>query len=1355
VKKLLLTLIFICGLLFESSFAQGSNPEIYINNITGPATGQQVTVPINFKNLSNLGAVSIKIIFDTSVLDFVSVTDKPANGTFIVNNDFAKLGGVHDTLSITWFDTSPISYTDGAFANINFTYKGGTGNFHFLPAPVTSLADENGITINNLTLTDGSITTPQILTGSIGDYVWIDANENGIQTPGELPFQNVKVYLLNSNDDSLLDSTSTDSNGNYLFNSLALGTYKIKFVAPDGYVISEKQTGGSSSYLGDSNPDSLTGITDTIQIVSGNLNRYDIDAGMHIYTAPPPPTGSVGDYVWIDSNNNGLQEAGELPLLGVQVKLLDADNNDAVLNTTTTNSSGNYSFNNVVAGNYKVQFVTPTNYSISPKDANNNQSNEGDSDPDPISGKTDAFAVSAGENIYSVDAGMSENQNQQQLGSMGDFVFDDTNHDGMQDSGEEGIPNVTVKLLDSNKNVLQTTTTDQNGNYIFTNLASGNYRLQFSALPGYVFSPVDVSEANNGAYDSEADSTGLTKVLWLNDGENNMTYDAGMYKYTDPQLSSIGDWVFEDSNHDGLQDSGEKGLANVTVKLLDPNQNDNVLATIVTDQNGNYFFDKLTAGNYKLQFIALTGYVFSPQNADTSNNGAYDSEANSSGNSNVIYLNVGENNMTYDAGMYKPVVVEQFPKLFVGIDDGTTTAPDSGKTTVYTISYRNDGSADLLNAVITDTLPSGMSYVKTSNSVSPTVSGNVITVQLGTLGALVSGSFTVEAMTTGMESEYLNKVLLAGVDSKNKNYSESAQDLNYGASTSGGGDSGLESRGDLAEALLRRQLRIQTGTTIPVIAKSSVSGISAQETLDQLVPSVGPYSSTAIVTTPYDILGVSNAVSSYAVDYDLTNSGITRRVAGIFATITQAPDIYDHTKANCDRLEGAEVKEIKLLNINGYKFYAAKVLKADKKIVDYAISFSVYETASGDFVESKWTHDEYQAPNGATSVYNFQIWSGSYENSVQLTEQILAKIKSLKSVTYMNTNQLVPDTYISTVQYTHDGKIHLTIVNNDAEKNVSLNTMYRLSQGSSQVGRTDNFSLNTGTNNLVINSGVIADANIYLDQVNDFKDEAFVSGGAYTYITGSGTTVSSFNTANFPQVDISKYPKDALLLSGGADVSGTLKDYVNVVRSLKSNGSAVDLSNFSSIRFEASGSGELDVLLIMTNTKDNNYYHYSVNLNSTDKEYVINFSDFKELYGSQTAFDASKICDVAFSMNVNANAGMDNFNFEVKNIGFYTRGSVTAVDNVNNIPKEFSLAQNYPNPFNPSTTIQFNVAKQEHITLVIYNLLGKEVKKLVDGEMNVGKHSITFNANNLASGIYFYKLIGNSVNITKKMILMK
>lgn len=1233
VKKLLLILFLIFGFLTGNSIAQTGNPTVYINNITGPAIGQDVTVPLNFKNLSNVGAVSIKIIFDTSVLDFVNITDNPSHGTFLTNSNFAALGGVHDTLAITWFDTSPVNYTDGAFVNLHFTYKGGNGSFHFLPSPVTSLADVNGLPISNLVLTDGSITAPAAPTGSIGDYVWIDADGNGIQSSGELPLGNVTVKLLDpANNNSVLQTTTTNASGIYSFSGLNSGTYKVQFTAPAGYVLSRQHTGGNLSLLGDSDPDSLTGITDTVQLVQGYMNRYDIDAGMHVPFPAVDPTGSIGDYVWNDANKNGLQDTGELPVAGVQVKLLNADNNDAVINTTSTNASGVYEFYNVTAGNYKVQFVPPANYLISPKDVNNNQSDAGDSDPDTATGKTDLIVLTAGENTYSVDAGMYQSSSQPQLGSMGDWVFNDANHNGLQDSGEVGVSGVTVKLLDTNLNVLQTTTTDNNGNYIFTNLASGNYRLKFDAPQGYVFCPADVSEANNGAYDSEADSTGLTKVLWLNDGENNMTYDAGMYK-TAPTVQS--------------------------------------------------------------------------------------------------------------------------PVLFVGLDDGITTAPDSGLTTVYTISYRNDGNGDLLNGSVTDTLPEGMSFVKSSSNVSATVSGNIVTVQLGTVSANSSGSFTLEAMTTALESEYLNQVLFSGVDAGNKSYSESAQDLNFGASPSNGDGAGLESRGDLAEALLRRQLRIQTGTKIPVIAKTSTSGISAAQTLDQLIPSVGPYSSTATVSTPYDILGVSNAVSSYAVNYDLSTSGTAHRVAGVFATVTPAPDIYDHTKAICDRLEGAEIKEIKLLDINGYKFYAAKMLKHDENIVDYAISFSVYETAGAEYVQSKWTHDEYQAPNGATSVYNFQVWSGSYDNSVQLAKQILAKISAIRPLSYMNTSQFSPDTYISQVRYTHDGKIHMTVINNDAQKSVGFTTMYRVAQGNSQASRTDNINLIAGTNDVVINTGIIADANVYMNQVNAFCDEAFVSGGAYTYVTGSSTTVSSFNTANFPQVDISSYPANALVLSGGAGLSGSLKDYVNVVRSLNSNGKAYDLSKYSSIRFEAHGSGKLEVLLVMTNTQNSNYYHYTVNLNSTDKEYMLNFSDFTELYGSQTPFDASKICDVAFSMNVDENQGMDTFSFEVKNIAFYTPGSITAVDNATNVPNEFSLSQNYPNPFNPSTTIQFSVAKQEHITLIVYNLLGQEVKRLVDSDLSAGKHSVTFNADYLASGIYFYKLVGNSVNITKKMILMK
>lgn len=91
----------------------------------------------------------------------------------------------------------------------------------------------------------------------------------------------------------------------------------------------------------------------------------------------------------------------------------------------------------------------------------------------------------------------------------------------------------------------------------------------------------------------------------------------------------------------------------------------------------------------------------------------------------------------------------------------------------------------------------------------------------------------------------------------------------------------------------------------------------------------------------------------------------------------------------------------------------------------------------------------------------------------------------------------------------------------------------------------------------------------------------------------------------------------------------------------------------------------------------------------------------------------------------------------------------------NGIPTEFELSQNYPNPFNPSTTIRFALPQSGNFTLKVYNMLGQEIATLIDGSMNAGMHNVSFNANGLASGLYIYRLAGDNVNITKKMILMK
>ncbi|MBS1492458.1 MAG: T9SS type A sorting domain-containing protein [Bacteroidetes bacterium] len=90
-----------------------------------------------------------------------------------------------------------------------------------------------------------------------------------------------------------------------------------------------------------------------------------------------------------------------------------------------------------------------------------------------------------------------------------------------------------------------------------------------------------------------------------------------------------------------------------------------------------------------------------------------------------------------------------------------------------------------------------------------------------------------------------------------------------------------------------------------------------------------------------------------------------------------------------------------------------------------------------------------------------------------------------------------------------------------------------------------------------------------------------------------------------------------------------------------------------------------------------------------------------------------------------------------------------------NVPDKFALEQNYPNPFNPTTNIKFSLPKASNVQLIIYNSMGQEVKSLMNEYKSAGSYSVDFNASNLASGTYFYKIITSDFTETKKMTLVK
>ncbi len=92
---------------------------------------------------------------------------------------------------------------------------------------------------------------------------------------------------------------------------------------------------------------------------------------------------------------------------------------------------------------------------------------------------------------------------------------------------------------------------------------------------------------------------------------------------------------------------------------------------------------------------------------------------------------------------------------------------------------------------------------------------------------------------------------------------------------------------------------------------------------------------------------------------------------------------------------------------------------------------------------------------------------------------------------------------------------------------------------------------------------------------------------------------------------------------------------------------------------------------------------------------------------------------------------------------------------INSIPSDFELFQNYPNPFNPSTIITFEIPKDNFVELSVYDILGREVEKLVSEFKQAGRYTVDFNGNNLSSGLYIYKLKAGDYSATKKMMLLK
>ena len=427
---------------------------------------------------------------------------------------------------------------------------------------------------------------------SIGDAVWLDSNNDGLRDVGEAGLSGVTLKLyaagldgtIGTADDQFVAATTTDVNGAYLFSGLVPGQYQVKLSGLPG------TSGGLAA-------------TNLSTVAGQNANGYQtgaiaLAAGQFYQTADfgyqsNAAKAVIGDRIWHDTNGDGVQDAGEAGIGGVTVRLCTDAGCNTVIATTTTRPDGSYLFTNRDPGSYTVSVDTATL-----PGAGAGYTNTGDPDA-TLDGKTSVTVV-AGQEWVTADFGY---RNSSATGSIGDTVYDDLNGDGNLNGSDAGIPGVTLKLIEAGPDgnlgtaddrQVATTTTDASGNYVFSGLSSGNYR-------------VVVTDQANVLSGKTATQTAPASMNPCSSGCTAITNADFGYATAQTGTGSIGDRVWLDINGDGNQ-TGESGIANVTVNLIDT-ATGKILATKTTDASGNYTFNGLKAGSYAVVVTDLNGVL--------------------------------------------------------------------------------------------------------------------------------------------------------------------------------------------------------------------------------------------------------------------------------------------------------------------------------------------------------------------------------------------------------------------------------------------------------------------------------------------------------------------------------------------------------------------------------------------------------------------------------------------------------------------------------------------------------------------------------------------------------------------------
>lgn len=650
------------GLAVERSYTVSVLPATLPGGMTqtydvdGLGTAHTATVSVPLAQLAT-GRTDVDFGYSGvgSIGDLVWL-DRNASGTATADSGEPGLPGI--PVTVTWAGVDGVL---GTADDVVFTMTtDATGHYLFsnlpygpysvvvdtaspaFPAGLTSTYDPDAAAPTNTSLTTLSGATPNVLTqdfsytgnASIGDRLWLDANGDGVQDPGEkgLPGVTVTVTYLGPDGvpgggDDLVFTTATDASGGYLVDHLPAGSYT---VAVDPATL---PAGLTETY----DLDGIASANTTAVSLAVNENKTDVDFG---YKA----SGTIGDRIWLDTlaNGDGTFDAGSdvgIPGVAVTVTYLGPDGvaggGDDIIYTTTTDATGTYQVTGLPFGAFTVT-VTP------PASLNPTFDADGIGTPN-----TSAVTLSAGAPVN-----LAQDFSYAGNGSIGDLVWLDQNSSGTAtpQATEPGIPGVPVTVtwagddgaLGTADDVVIHTVTDATGAYLVQHLPYGPYSVVVdTASPAF---PAGVAQT----YDADGLGSANTSLTTLSAGTPNDLAQDFSYAGT----ASLGDRIWLDQNDDGVQDPSEIGIPSVTVVVTYlgadgvPGGGDDIVFTTTTDGSGTYLVSGLPAGSYTV--------AVDPASLPAGLTGTYDLDGIGSANTAAATLAAGEAKRDVDFGYTAP-----------------------------------------------------------------------------------------------------------------------------------------------------------------------------------------------------------------------------------------------------------------------------------------------------------------------------------------------------------------------------------------------------------------------------------------------------------------------------------------------------------------------------------------------------------------------------------------------------------------------------------------------------------------------------------------------------------------------------